>query len=398
MDTTIASVNYPGQNLLDVMNQGQWSLLNPMMQQQDTASQQASQNLAATRQATTQQAEMHPLLMQETQARTNQYGAASRLSAAQAAGLEDSLKVLQSIPMDQRVATAVKEHAAKASAADLQMMGDRFKTLAPYAAAAAANKGVLPLEMQQELQTKNPALLPYLANPQAVAKTSNAVQAFLTSTPEYVKDTAVAKIHNQGTKQVAEITSAASERSAKYAADKAYSRAQLQFGGDALRMRYGNSLPGQINLAVMDKRKAEIAAREAEMDPEFGVNSPEYKAAIEAYKDAYIRETKAREQHALAAVAGAAVKAAGTPDISATTGGAVPGVTAPTGTKADDPLGVFSQNSPPAPAAGASAPAKGASQPAGPKNPAPGVKPIYATNGKQRIQSTDGGKTWEPAQ
>lgn len=179
-------------------------------QQWNQAQEQNNQDLAAQRQTMAQDAEMQPVKIRQGNALADQYSGQARASNATAATSEDSLKILQSVPQDKRVATAVAQQHALLSKAQQEALAGDMSHLQVYAAQGIANGGKLPLAVLQKAAADHPDLMPYLTSPQGLAKAAQVVNAHNALDSQRQANESVAKIHAAATTGAASIAANAS--------------------------------------------------------------------------------------------------------------------------------------------------------------------------------------------
>ena len=168
--------NYPT-NLLDVFNQGQWGLYDSVMGQQRTAESQAKENLLSAIQQREQEAAMHPFKLETEKAQAGSLAAGARLTNAQALEKEDAYRVLQGVPMDQRIAAKLAETLKGKSDNEKAMLNNEMEAAAIYAARGLQNGGKLSLQDLTRAQEQHPGLLPYLTSKEGLNRLAQVVTA-----------------------------------------------------------------------------------------------------------------------------------------------------------------------------------------------------------------------------
>jgi len=167
-----------GKTLMEIMQSPNFSMWQPAQDAFQLGQDQNKATLADTIQKTQQSAAMHPLKMKTEEATAANLGAQTRNSNALAAGHEDSLKILQAVPQDQRVKAYVSDMTAKMTENDLKELTSQMTHASGYAAKALANGGRLPLEDMLVVQQKFPQFTKLLSNPQGAKTMANMVTAF----------------------------------------------------------------------------------------------------------------------------------------------------------------------------------------------------------------------------
>ena len=169
-----------GRTLNEIMSGGNWSLVGPAQQAfnltqqrslQDLVNSQGQEQRAQSQEQRLQQ--MHPVEMSSKQSYANQ-------AQAQADTMQEHLKVLQGVPLDQRIAVGVAENKKKLSDIDRQRLDGEMSDLSKLAAAAVQNGGTLPLGMN----VSNPEHAKLFGNPQGAALAAQIAKAYWMSTPE----------------------------------------------------------------------------------------------------------------------------------------------------------------------------------------------------------------------
>ena len=320
---------YPGQSLLDVFNQGQWSLLPNIMAQQNTAQQQAQANLAGTQLEQDQSREKFPLELEQTKALTADAAGRARNSNAIAAAHEDELKILQSVPTDQRVAAKLSSILRSKSDDQIAMLGNEMEAGRGYAAAALANGGKMPLPLLQKAQVEHPGLVPYLTQPGGIQRLAQTVNSYYAMAPARQQAEAVQKLHNQGAATSADITAKAMLKGKQMEIDAG------KFD------HWKNSVMEQ---QLLTKNPAEYWNKKKLEAAQVFNNAPDEETKVlarQAYTQAMQAENVARQQQGLSGTSAAGVAAAKSPDMSTLgNGGGLQGVNAPQAPVALDPLGL----------------------------------------------------------
>lgn len=119
--------------------------------------------------------QMHPIEMTSKQAYANQ-------ANAQADTMQDHLKVLQGVPLEQRIAVGVAENKKKLSDIDRQRADADMTELSKLAAAAVQNGGTLPLGVN----VTNPEHAKYFGSPKGTALAAQIAKAYWMNTPEEI--------------------------------------------------------------------------------------------------------------------------------------------------------------------------------------------------------------------
>ena len=167
-----------GKTLMEIMQSPNFSMWQPAQDAFQLGQDQNKATLADTLQKTQQSAAMHPLKMQTEQATATNLGAQTRNSNALAAKHEDELKILNSVPQDQRVKAYVSDMRAKMTANDVAELKSQMSHAQVYAAKALVNGGRLPLEDMMTVQQKFPQFAKLLSSPQGAKTMANMVTEF----------------------------------------------------------------------------------------------------------------------------------------------------------------------------------------------------------------------------
>jgi len=168
------------QSLLDIFNQGQYSLINPGMDAFKLDQQTKQQQLQDLYSKSLREAQMHPLEMQTKEANIRQSDAAAGYSNTLSAQLKDKLNVLQGVPMDQRVAEEVARGKAALSGDRLKMADTEMEEVLGAASMAARNNGVLPLNYT----FSNPKYAEMFKTPEGVSRAAQIAKAYFMTKPK----------------------------------------------------------------------------------------------------------------------------------------------------------------------------------------------------------------------
>jgi hypothetical protein len=196
--------NYPT-NLQELFSGPNPFLAQMGLQQFNTAQNQAGENLQSAMQDRTQSADMHPLKMAQQQAETGNTLASARLSNSTAAQHEDALKVLQGVPMDQRISAKLAETLKGRSDSEKAMLQNEMSAAAVYAAKGAMNGGKLPLPELMKAQQAHPGLVQYLSSPDGIKKLAQVVNSYNALGAERQQAESTARIHAAATTGAANI-------------------------------------------------------------------------------------------------------------------------------------------------------------------------------------------------
>lgn len=218
--------NYPGQTLLDVFNQGQTSLLNPIMQQQTTAQQQAEANVAGTKQTQDIAAQKLPYELEQLAATPAHTRAQTDLYGSQSAEIKDRLAALP--PAAQRIALAQSDMYTKMSDNAYKKLSTQYQKLGMFATAAESNGGQVPLAMQQDPDFQKFA--PYMQQPGWTKRAQAAMMAHIALDPSYRQHIDAAGISAAASKYHAD----KALEGQKYAADKSSEWHKMQYGMEHL--------------------------------------------------------------------------------------------------------------------------------------------------------------------
>jgi len=296
---------YP--DLQSLFNSGNYSLLNTVMGQQDTAQNQANANLAETNQNMDIAQQKLPIELERERQLGNSYAGQARLSNANAATHEDALKVLSGIPMPERIVAAVSGLRAQKSNDQQVQLDNEMRAAAGYAAHGIVNGGKLPLEVLQRAQQEHPDLVKYLTNPQGLTNLGQMVNAYNATNPDRQKSDSGHRISAGATIEAARINKSAALESM----DKQINAGRFaNHSISAMELASMKTLPGQI--AVYEGKKNAAIQVMQQSQP----GSTEYVQAQQAAQQFAEAEQNARDQHALAATAAAGVNAGKSTDIS----------------------------------------------------------------------------------
>lgn len=123
---------------------------------------------------------MHPIDIASKQANIRQSDAAAGYNTALSAKINDELKVLNGVPMDQRVADHVAKLRSSVSAEQLKNVDSEMESLLGAASAAASNGGSLPLGYTLQ----NPKHAEYFKTPQGAKLAMQLSKAYFMSKPK----------------------------------------------------------------------------------------------------------------------------------------------------------------------------------------------------------------------
>lgn len=309
-----------GRTLMDIMQSPNWSMVGPANDSFQLELQKQKADVAQAEQTTRQAAEMHPLKMEAERAQTAERYGLARQYNAQSATAEDALKVLQGVPMDQRVAAATADMYQKIAAGDKAKISASMLKGAQYAATALSQGGKLSLPQMTSLQQDAPELVQYFQHPNGAKLVSNMVTAFNALDAERQKSDSAHRISAGATIQAAQLQK----------------EAHLQgIDKEITAGKYDRYRKDYMMLQLLQRNPAEYYAQQRQMIAQElpGLDPEEAKAAKAMYDQYTQMETVARQQAAIAATAGANVRAGGTVSIDAIGSGqglqAVPGVNAP---------------------------------------------------------------------
>lgn len=195
-----------GKTLQDIMQSPNWSMWGPATAAFGTGQEQAKATLADTLQKTQQSAQMHPLLMDTERANALNLGAAARNTNATAAEKEDALKVLQGVPMDQRVAAKMGEMYKTIAEGDKAKVGADMLKASKWAAQALQQGGKLDASQMLQLSQEVPGLVNYFKQPNGAKVVANMVTAFNALGADRQQADSTARIHAGATIRSAEIS------------------------------------------------------------------------------------------------------------------------------------------------------------------------------------------------
>jgi hypothetical protein len=122
----------------------------------------------------------HPLEQDVKRANIRQSDAAAGYSTSMKKKIDDDLLVLGQIPMDQRVNAHISKMKSELSEADMKRTDAEMETLLGAAAAAAQNKGTLPLGYTLQ----NPQHAAYFKTPQGSALAMQIARAYFMQKPK----------------------------------------------------------------------------------------------------------------------------------------------------------------------------------------------------------------------
>jgi len=194
-----------GATLQSIMQSPNWSLWGPATDAFTTGQEQAKATLADTLQKTQQAAEMHPLNLAAKKAETDLSTATARNTNATAATSEDALKVLQQVPMDQRVAAKMGEMLTKVAEGDKAKIGADMLKASKWAAQAIQQGGQLSVPQMLQLSEESPDLVNYFKQPGGARTVANMVTAFNALDAERQKSDSAHRIGAGATIRAAEI-------------------------------------------------------------------------------------------------------------------------------------------------------------------------------------------------
>jgi len=235
-----------GRTLMDIMQSPNFSMWGPAEQAFNTTQDKAKADLASTLGVEKRAVENHPLEQQVKQANIRQSDAAAGYSTSMKKQIDDNLAVLGQIPMSDRVNNHIAKMRGELSESQLKQTDAEMQGLLGAAAAAAKNRGTLPLGYTLQ----NPKHAEYFKNPQGAALAMQIAKAYFMNKP-----TELAAVSNDAREtsravQVANIGAAAREKAAALSAQRA-----------ALKPPKTNT-----EAAYYYQRMAETAETEAERD------------------------------------------------------------------------------------------------------------------------------------
>jgi len=201
-----------GRTLQDIMQSPNWTMWGPATDAFNTTNDQAKATLADTLQTTQQNAQMHPLKMDTERAQAGNLLATARNTNATAATNEDSLKVLQSVPMDQRVAAKMGEMIKQVAEGDKARVGADMLKAAKYATTALSQGGQLSAPQMLELSKESPGLLNYFKQPNGAKVVANMVTAFNALDADRQKSDSSARISAGATIESARLHTTSAEK------------------------------------------------------------------------------------------------------------------------------------------------------------------------------------------
>lgn len=163
-----------------------------------------------------QNEQMNPLLVQGQAATNRHTNAGAGLLEAQTPGAaaesqmkQTAARVDSAIPFDQKLQTAVADLKAKASDSDMKILGNHGQTMAQVGAAALANGGHVPLEMQHMV---TPEIAQYLARPGGAQEMVKMGQAFQSASADRAAEREKLKITGDNAARVAGIEAGSREK------------------------------------------------------------------------------------------------------------------------------------------------------------------------------------------
>lgn len=168
-----------GRTLMEIMQSPNFSMWGPAQQAFDLGQQKNQADLATTLGIEQRAKEMQPVDIQVKQANIRQSDAAGGYSTAMTQQLQDNLKVLQGVPMDQRVQAHIAKMRAETSGDKLKAADAEMESLSGAAAAALKNGGTLPLGYTFQ----NPEHAQYFKTPQGVKLASQMAAAYFLDKP-----------------------------------------------------------------------------------------------------------------------------------------------------------------------------------------------------------------------
>ena len=260
-------------DLSQIFDQGQFSLIKPGMDAFNLEQQKQQAGLAGLLGQEQRAQEMQPYEIASKKAYAGQ-------AQAQADTMQDHLKVLQGIPMDQRIAVGVAENKSKLTGAALQQADTEMEQLAKLAAAAVQNGGTLPLGMN----VSNPEHAKYFSTPQGAKLAAQITSAYFNADPkqqaaesksqrDYQRQLDVAKQmtawHEQKIVADAAKGSGGNGEPPKMSTDQAisYWRNKAMSEPDAAKKKQMEAMADQAELTLLNRRQLEIQARQAN-DPD----------------------------------------------------------------------------------------------------------------------------------
>lgn len=258
-------------DLSQIFDQGQFSLIKPGMDAFNLDQQKQQATLQQLKGQEQRAQAMHPFEIDSKKAYTRQ-------ANAQAGTMEDRLKVLEGIPLPDRIAVGVAENKSKLTGAALQQADSEMEQLATLAAAALQNGGSLPLGMN----VQNPEHAKYFGSPKGAALAAQISKAYFMAKP---KELYAASNDERNLARAREIAKMTNERMAAIAGAKATPQ-----GGIPPKMSAEQAMAYYNGLASKEP-------------------DPQKKAELQAEADRYelIMYRKAREA--------AAARQEGTPDL-----------------------------------------------------------------------------------
>lgn len=246
------------QDLSTMFANGDFGLLDRGLQAQKTGQQTNEATLAALLQKQQQDAQMHPLDMQNKQALTANTNAQARNSNALAQTHEDQNKLFASIPMDKRVDAWMANELKNKSVAEIERLKSHMGAAGQIAASALSNGGRLPLSEQSRYAQSHPELLEYLKQPNGANILANMVTKFESMQADRLKSDSA---HT--------ISAAASLGAARIGADSRMEVAQLKAQQDQAKLQARMSQAGvdpikQQAALIMQANEAEQAGDAAQ--------------------------------------------------------------------------------------------------------------------------------------
>lgn len=201
-----------GATLQSIMQSPNWSLWGPATEAFTTGQEQAKATLADTLQKTQQAAALHPLKMKQVESETGLNQANTRNLNATAATNEDNLKILQQVPMDQRVAAKMGEMLTKIAEGDRAKIGADMVKAAGWASKALQQGGRLSVPQMLQLSQESPDLVNYFKQPGGAKTVANMVTAFNALDADRQKSDSAHRISAGATVEAAKIGASSAEK------------------------------------------------------------------------------------------------------------------------------------------------------------------------------------------
>lgn len=209
-----------GRTLMEIMQSPNFSMWGPSEQAFNLGQKKSEADLQTALGNEQRAKALHPLDVQTKQASIRQSDAAAGYNNALSGKLQDELKVLEQIPIDERVRSHVAKMKADLSGNQLVQTDAEMTQLLGAASAAAKNGGQLPLGYTLQ----NPQHANYFKSPKGSQLAMQIARSYFDNKPTELAAVAKDARHAASAAQVANI----GLEGTKYRADKTAQRQQLK--------------------------------------------------------------------------------------------------------------------------------------------------------------------------